>query len=189
MQSVNYYVMNFDSIVEDYIDIDSEQFSKIETACLSSEFHRIPLSDMVVYTSDNGGIVFPDFYYNGFVPLFSEKLYEILKNNTSDNMIFRKVKVISDVMNTSKEYMLGLPETIRCIDKNKSIYSEVYINDYVKYMDIEKLVIDDKKTGFYDIFKIADTFDTNIYVTEKLKELLQQTNPIGVSFFKYDVEY
>lgn len=178
-----YYRLSFDSIVEEYISIDDSEFEDIEMYCISSEFQYMNKKEITVYTSDNGGLMFTDFFYNNAVALFSERLYKMLLNNGVDNLFTKLVRVVSRATGKNKKYILALPPRIDCLDNEKSEYEEFSDDSFHSLKAVSRLVIDEKKVGGYKIFKLAGVMDNSIYVTDEVKECLKMLEPVGLSFY------
>ena len=173
------YKIDFDSLVEDYISIDRENFKDISHACVNSEFNLINKETVKIKASESGGTVFPDFYYDGTVPLFSEEFYENIKNSIQKNIFIKDVVISSAVSEKNKFYKIVLPLRIDCFDKKHSEYSEIS----GLYNPI-KIVIDEKRTGNFSFFKLKNVLDNNIYIKEDLKEEIEKYNPLGLSIIK-----
>lgn len=176
-----YIISALNNIVEDYVTFDEKAFQDIYIGCINSEFQHIDKKTLTVYTSDSGGIEFPDFMYDGAVPLFSDKLFGIVKDGNIDYVFTKEVSVVSSITDEVKKYHLFLPPRIDCLDEEKSIYEE-FTDSIFTIKDVEKCIINDKKIGNYNIFKIDKTTDNNIYVTENFMKLLKSVNPSGVGF-------
>lgn len=173
------YKIDFDSIVEDYISIDREKFRDIAHACVNSEFNLINKETIKVKASESGGTVFPDFYYDGTVPLFSEEFYEKIEKSIQKNIFVKNIVVSSATSDKNKFYKIVLPLRIDCFDKNNSEYSEIS-----GLYNPTKIVIDEKRTGNFSFFKLKNVLDNNIYIKEDLKEEIEKYNPLGLSIIK-----
>ena len=60
-----------------------------------------------------------------------------------------------------------MPPRIDCIDYEKSVIDELF-------NETEILAIDEYKTGNYEIFKVSGAADSQIIVTEKLKNTVEK---------------
>lgn len=162
------YKLHYSSLFDDFIVLKEDAFHDICLACISSEFQKITLEPIEVFTSDElGGTDFPEFYYDNAVPLFSERVFDVMKENGVSNLLTKVVTVTDELMETSNKYILGLPPRIKVFDEFGSF--------------------DEGKIGNYLIFKTSDPSDNNIYVTEKLAKELLKIKPIGMELIGIDV--
>lgn len=155
-------------MLNDFIELEQGAFSDIELACITSEFQKIDKKPSEVNTSDeSGGLVFPDFYYDEAVPLFSEEVFKAMKNEGVDNLMTKSITVVDALQEKSKKYILGLPPRIRVLDSVGKI--------------------DEGRLGNYMIFKVLDSSDNSIYITQKLKDLFDSIRPLGMEIIEADV--
>ena len=74
------YRLHYNKMEDDFIELKQDAFQEIQLACMSSEFQKISTEPIEVETSEElGGMIFPDFMYDDAVPLFSEPLYQAIK--------------------------------------------------------------------------------------------------------------
>lgn len=162
------YRLHYDKMSDDFIELNQEKLKDIQLPCITSQFQKINKNPIEVETSDElGGMIFPDFIYDGAVPLFSEKVYDSMKNAGVDNLFEKEVTVVDNLQDISKKYILGLPPRIRVINSSDSI--------------------DENRIGNYLIFKIADKPDNNIYIVEKLARVLKKIKPVGMEIIEVNV--
>lgn len=178
---MRFYIISALNIVEDYVTFDESAFQDIYISCINSEFQHIDKKTITIHTSDNGGIEFPDFMYDGAVPLFSERIFDAVKYKCKDYVFFKEIKVISSATDDERKYYLFLPPCIDCLDEEKSIYTE-FEDGMFPVKEVEKCIINGKKVGNYDVFKMDKTTDTNIYITENFLKILKSVNTIGIEF-------
>ena len=158
------YYLHYAKLTHEFIVLQPQAFQDIFLACMASEFQKISPDPVEVFTSDEkGGLEFPDFYYDNAVPLFSQALYEQMQKNGVDNVFLKKVRMIDQLQNLSKDYVLALPPRIDVLDENGTI--------------------DEKRIGNYQIFKTIS--DDEIYITESLKDCFQEQNVIGLEILPY----
>ena len=81
---------------------------------------------------------------------------------------------------------MALPPCIDALDYSLS-ETECITDGYNPLYDVRKPVIDERKTGNYQIFKLSHVLDNSIYITEKLKQCLKKINPDGMEIVPYDV--
>lgn len=162
------YRLHYAKIFNEFIEPEQDAFRDIESACISSEFQKISREPIAVCTSDElGGMTFPDFYYDDAVPLFSEKLFNAMKKEGIDNLLVKEVTIFDLLQNESRKYILGLPPRINVLDSGRRI--------------------DENKIGRYLIFKISNTSDNGIYITEQLYSVFKKLRPLGMEMIKADV--
>ena len=148
--------------------MNEEKLIYLQLPCISSEFQKIDKSPIKIETSEEiGGMVFPDFIYDDAVPLFSENVYAMMKNEGVDNLFEKEVLIVDDLQGISKKYILGLPPRIKAFTSSK--------------------IIDENKIGNYLIFKLADRPDNNIYIVDKLAKALNKIKPLGMEIIEVNV--
>lgn len=162
------YKLHYGKLTHEFIELDENSFKDIQLACITSGFQKISLEPIEVFTSDElGGMDFPDFYYDNAVPLFSKNIYEKMKKNGIDNIFIKSVTITDNMQGKSEEYVLALPPRISVLSSNGEI--------------------DESKIGNYKIFKIDDSTDNNIYVTEEFIKIFKKNMPSGMEILKADV--
>ena len=162
------YKLHYGKLTHEFIELDENSFKDIQLACITSEFQKISLDSIEVFTSDElGGMDFPEFYYDNAVPLFSKKIYEKMKKNGIDNIFVKSVTITDNMQEKSKEYILTLPPRINVLSSNGKI--------------------DESKVGNFKMFKIADSNDNNIYVTEDFINIFNDKIPLGMEILQTDV--
>lgn len=181
------YRLHYTKLFGNYIEFEKDAFQDIRLTCMMSEFQKISTEKIQIYTSDTaGGLDFPDFYYDDAVPLFSEKVYEKMTENGVDNLFAKEITVTDRIQKKSKKYIMALPPCIDALDYNLS-ETECITDGYNPLYDLRKTVIDERKTGNYQIFKLSHVLDSSIYITETLKQCLKKINPDGMEIIPYDV--
>lgn len=162
------YRLHYGKLTNEFVEIENTAFQNIQLACIASEFQKISREAIEVYTSDEtGGMIFPDFYYDDAVPLFSELCIDIMRKAGVDNLFTKEVIITDNIQEISRKYILGLPPRINVLNS--------------------KGKIDETRAANYLIFKIADSSDNNIYITEKLKKAFQKNKPLGMEIIEADV--
>lgn len=182
---MNYYVLAFNSIVSEYISINMDGLRNLSNACASSEFHMIDRSLLELFTEENGGYIFPDFYCRSSVSLFSERIYHSIAPLIPEAFV-KPAVVCSEYLGESRKYMLVVPPSIECADLAASKFSIAEINPLVEYYTFSRFVIDSRRTGNFNIFRTAYSSDRNIYITHKLMNELKYLKPEGVTMYQYD---
>ena len=162
------YRLFYGRIEDDFIELESNAFGEIQLSCITSEFQKISTSPLEVRTSDEwGGMTFPYFWYDDAVPLFSEDVFQAMKQVGVDNLFEKDVIVLDELQGISKKYILGLPPRIHVFDSNGKFA--------------------ENRVGNYLIFKAADSVDNNIYITERLKNIFEKIRPLGMEMIQTDV--
>lgn len=162
------YRLHYAQLTNEFIELENTAFQDIQLACINSEFQKISRDSIEVYTSDeSGGMIFPDFYYDDAVPLFSASCIDIMHDAGADNLFTKEVVITDNIQEISVKYILGLPPRIHVLDSGGKF--------------------DESKTGNYLIFKTADSPDNNIYITEKLKNAFLKNKPLGMEIVEADV--
>lgn len=164
------YRLHYTKLFNNFIELKSNTFDNIYLACMASEFQKIDRDPIEVVTSDEyGGMEFPDFYYDDAVPLFSESAYACMKKSGVDNLFLKEVTIIDALQDISKKYILALPPRICVLNEDGCV--------------------EESKIGNYQIFKISDIPDNNIYITDKLRNVFQRNKIIGMEILEADVLY
>ena len=159
------YRLTYQSMTNEFIVIDEQELHGIRSACRMSRFQMIDLSPSEISSSESeGGVEFPDFYYDEAIPLFSAELFGAMKNEGVDNLLEKQVTVFCAATEEKRRYVMGLPPRIDALRSNA----------------LGALEIDQGRIGNYMIFKLAGVPDNNIYITEKLKALFDRLEPLGL---------
>ncbi len=158
------YELHYNKMLDDFIELPTNAFSEILLPCMSSEFQKIALNPLEINTSDEmGGMVFPDFIYDGAIPLFSDRVFSTMKKVGTEHLLCIKVSVTDEIQDVTKQYVLALPPRINVFDDFGSI--------------------DETKCGNYAIFKSSDPSDNRIYITEAMRKELDAIKPIGMEYY------
>ena len=84
-------------------------------------------------------------------------------------------------------YIMVVCSVIDCVDESKSEFDKYTENDPVRpdkagdYKSFYKMKIDEKKAGLKDIFRL-DGYDIAIIVSEKVKNKIENINPLTAKF-------
>ena len=144
---------------DEFIELPVNAFgSDVVLACMASDFSKMPKEPIQVTTSDHmGGMAYPDFMYDGAVPLFSKHLFKAMSEVGTDHMFQIPVRIINELDQTFRDYILGLPPRVNPDEISK-----------------------------YPIFKTSDQKDNRIYVNEEMRDLLEEYEPIGMRIYPAD---
>ena len=155
------------------IDTDSVDF-RYKNACKKCEHQHIDIKTATVINVDlESGDIYPDFIYNEGtgIPLISDRLKNILEDFEMEYVLFSKVILYHETLRKEHECWLMLPPKIECLDYEKSIIIG-------RAGILRKAVIDERKTGRFNIFKICDKSglmaSQKIFITEELVQYLKK---------------
>lgn len=171
----NYYKIESNRLPEKYVTINEDSVSFIfKNACFMSEFQHIDTKEPVLISIDeNSGDIFPDLLGhegNGIV-IISQRFKDILEDYGVDYVLFCKIILRRESIRNDHICWLMIPPKIQCLDYEKSKISAAS-------RILRKAVIDERTTGRFDIFKIADkdgsVLTQKIIITEELKNHLEK---------------
>lgn len=155
-----------------YAELESSSIPyKFQDACYNSLFQHIkPDEPMTLMVTEESEEVYADFMYVESVPLISERFRNLLDDFGIDNLLYKKIILKHPSTHNEYECWLALPPVIDCLDFDKSEFIPII-------KAVKKIVIDEKKVGRYDIFKIASEHarraaSNEIIITEKLHSYL-----------------
>lgn len=116
-----------------------------------------------IEVTDDGGIEYPDCL-NEPLPLFSDKLKNILDSNGVNNIFYKPIYLIDNLLDEKHLYWLAVIPHIECFNENGI--------DYIP-----------EKIGNFKIFRDKLQDDFSIYITEELKNILENENLEGIYFY------
>lgn len=161
-------------IVSEYVNIDNELYD-IESACALSEIQLIPKEIPPVELKDESGDIWPDFMYESGLPLISKRFKDFLDDEKIENLFYKEITLKRVKKGDEKKYFLALPPRIKCLNE-KSIFDE-------DFGGVEHFEIDEKRIGYYNIFKCENGHNDEIILTESFAEKLKAQNFEGVYTF------
>jgi hypothetical protein len=145
-----------------------------KNACFESEFQHIDTNEITVISIDeSSGEIFPDLlgYEDTGISIVSERFKNILEDYGMDYVLFSKVILRRESIRNDQQCWLMLPPKIECLDYAKS---KIVGNSRI----LRKAVIDERTTGRFNMFKIADkdglAMTQIIVITEDLAEHLKK---------------
>lgn len=155
------YALRYADREQEFIQPEQNAFQEMQIPCLNSAFQNISKEPLEVFTSDTeGGLVFPEFYYDDFVPLFQEHIYQAMLEHSVHNLFTRKIIVTDRIQNLSVPYLMGLPPRI-----------PVCAPDGLP---------DESRAGSYQMFRSEHLSDSRIYIRNSLRELFETLHPSGM---------
>jgi len=123
--------------------------------------------------------------------LFSQRIYEKMREfNTRGMQLFPAV-FIDDDGHYHENYMLtNFYEKLDCLDLERSnilgkLQSSIERYD-VENFYLSQSILDDIPEDERLIFKIDKSFDANIFVHQRLKDIIEQSGATGASFIRVD---
>lgn len=157
-----------------YDFVVDENLEEIFKHCRNSEFQFLSREPIKIISEDKQ-FEFCEFYMIANVmPVFSDYFFCRLNPDDYADSLFIKPVIISS-FGESHNYVMGLPRRINCIDpyRLESVRTDGKSND--------KLIIS-KYTGRFNIFKVYGISDDNIYVSQRLKNLIDNIAPYNVEW-------
>lgn len=154
----------------DYIYLDHYNLPKnLSMACCKSEFQFVDKNLSVLKLAEKRGNEFPDFIYDEFneVPLISCRLKKLFDGLGIRELFYKSIKVERKSDHISKSYWLAIPLRIDCLE-----YEHSEIDDLMNEASL--IDINPDNVGNYEIFKLAKVFNSQIIVTETLKNKVEE---------------
>ena len=174
----NYYVMEASSNVAEYIRI-REFPEEIRLACSLSEFQYIDRSILYLELDENSGNICQDIIYSEGVLLISERVKDFFDSLKIDYLFYKKTVIEQPETGREEFYWLTVPFRINCLD-----WEESEIDPVLESAD--KIVIDDEKTGRFDIFKLGGVTNFEIILTEKLADEMKKQDFSGIHIYRIE---
>lgn len=174
---MSYYEITSERNSEKYIKLNKE-IEILEKGCAYSEFQYLDHTPMECTISDDSGVDYPDFLQYGNIPLISNKFRQVLNDIGVDNLFYKPVMVVDELLGERNQYYLALPPCINCLDMEDSQIEEISdannaLTDLVMVKVIKPVIIPDC-VGNYKIFKISDVVNSGIYMTKDIKMAIEQ---------------
>lgn len=163
-----YDKMGGDGNGNEFVELPTNPFPDILLPAMNSDFKKINNTSprKIITRDDAGGDIFPDFFYDGAIPLFSEKIFYAMNSVGLRDVLKIDVEIIDEINGISKHYVLIIPSRIQ-------IFNSMGIIDNEEY----------------NIFKNADNiYDTNIYISGILKKVFDECKPLGMKILPYEEE-
>lgn len=145
------------------LDIQSKELEELRRNSIKNKVQFIDKLPIEIEVSDRGGIEYPDCL-NEPLPLFSDKLKNILESNDVNNIFYKPVYLVDTLLEEKYLYWLAVVPVIECFTGNG-----------VEYIP--------EKIGNFKIFRDKLQDDYSIYVTEELKNILEAEELEGIIFY------
>lgn len=145
------------------IDIQSEELEELRRNTIKNRIQFIDKTPIEIEVGDSGGIEYPDCI-NEPLPLFSDRLKNILESNNIDNIFYKPIYLVDTLLEEKHLYWLASIPQIECFTGNE-----------IEYMP--------EKIGNFKIFRDKLQDDYSIYVTEELKNILENEELEGIIFY------
>ena len=179
---MKYYIMKaYATTGSSFIYLENDSIDdNLKYACCNSEFQFVDKNLKLLKLSEESGSEFPDFIYDELneVPLISCRLKKLFDELDIRSLFYQRVKVERKADHIRESYWLAIPFKIDCLD---SEHSE--IDDLLN--EASSIVIDSEKAGNYEIFKLANVVNSQIIVTERLKNKVEEEGfTEGFGFFE-----
>lgn len=181
-----YYVIKSLSVSEEYVILDGVEHS-LRRNVLASDLQLIDSSAISLEISSDGGILLPEFINCEGIPLLSNKLKRLFDDLGIDYVFWKKTEIKSDLLGIYETYWILIPPRIDCIDfQNSELIADFDVNNvtYLPIYNVKKLSIDPERVGRFEVFKILGINDNNIFISEKLKIILESHQIDGIGFFQ-----
>ncbi len=182
-----FFRMTANTNLEDTVKTDGKILS-LSAACRLSEFQFLDHKPLTVNLADDSGLSFSDFLYHDGIPLVSRKFKAVLDTLGVDNLFYKTIYLDYAPLGLHEPYILALPPRIRAVrqeymrladeDGDESEGRELIKDEY----GIAQYKINASAVGNYHIFKLADVCDTDIIVTQDLKEAVSKAQLSNVFF-------
>ena len=167
--------MEASSNVAEYIGI-REFPEEIRLACSLSGFQYIDRSILYLELDENSGNICQDIIYSEGVLLISERVKDFFDSLKIDYLFYKKTVIEQSETGREEFYWLTVPFRIDCLD-----FEESEIDPVLESAD--RIVIDDEKTGRFDIFKLGGVTNLEIILTEKLADEMKKQDFSGIHIY------
>ncbi|MBB6624509.1 hypothetical protein H7E67_13800 [Clostridium gasigenes] len=171
---MKYFILKQDKNLENAIEIEGFNNSKRMTLLKENENKFKESTNVPVKGNENS--VYPDFI-QAPVLLVSDALHKVF--NLYENTIIYKIAVFSDLeMKKQNVYRLVLPDLLDVLS-DKTLY--------LKNGWVDKIVLDSKKIGDYNIFEIKVGVEYYFIVSLDVVESILKRKFIGIKFEEVEV--
>lgn len=154
------------------LSLYNEELEDLQRYTMRKELQYLDKTPIEINISD-GGTEFPDILCQP-LPLFSDKLKNLLDRVGVDNVFYKPVYLIDELLEEKYLYWLGVVDIIECFQSDDDESDE------------ERYVLEN--IGRYMIFRDKIQSKLSLYITEELKNILEdEKNEIeGIRFFEIE---
>ncbi|WP_315069730.1 hypothetical protein [uncultured Clostridium sp.] len=158
--------------------IEFEDFNNSQKTTLLKRDEKTFKESTSIFIKGNKDSIYPD-YFQAPVLMVSDELHKIFRMH--ENTIIYKIVVFSNLkLQTQKVYRLVLPDIIDGLSDKTT---------YLKNGWIDKLILDAKKIGEYNIFQVKAGVDYYFIVSlDVLESMLKRGKFVGIRFIEIGVE-
>ncbi|WP_315076434.1 hypothetical protein [uncultured Clostridium sp.] len=173
---MRYFILKQDRNLENAIEIEGFNNSQKMILLKADEDKFKDSTNVPVKGNENS--VYPDLI-QAPVLLVSENLHKIFKIH--ENTVIYKIAVFTDIkMEKQNVYRLVLPEFIDGLSENTI---------YFKNGWVDKIVLDKKKVGDYNVFQIKAGVEYYFIVSlDVVESMLKRNLFVGINFHEVEVE-
>lgn len=191
---MSYYILYAETCIEEYV-VPGKEIDILRKGCSLSSFQYLNHKPITVSVDDNGGTEFPDFLIsNGCIPLISERMKRVFERNKVDNLFYKKIYLEDNDLARREVYWLALPPRINCLDF-ETLFKQGLMSKDDEDIPLWQWCIEamgfkfiSDNIGNYQIFKLSYVMNQDIFVTEALKNALQEAGLENVYFKKIEEE-
>ena len=178
---MQFYTVKAFGAVEEFIKIDTG-LNVIKDACRKSEIQYLDRKIITIAASESGGIEFPDLIIYEDMYLFSNDVIDQIKKEIEEYVFLKPIEITCDVIGKKELYWLIVPPRIDCLDLDNSEVEDEWDFELgiIPVLHCKKTRIDEKLVGNFEVFKIAEIDDNNIYINENIKNKIININPEGI---------
>lgn len=186
-----YFVMkplDEDHYGTDYIYLDEAAIpEQLKRACRRGEFQYVDRDLSELSLAADCGDVCPDLLYDALheIPLISDRLKDVFDWLDVRNLYYQRVRLTRKTPPFLARYWLAIPPRIDCLNRKASqILEDPECPDAG---EATRIVVNEAKTGNYDIFKLSGVVNEEIIVSNRLREAVELIKPEGIFFLPVEV--
>ena len=177
------YIMKTLSGAEEYIKLEGN-LAQLKEACIKSEIQYLSHEKVTFQVSEQGGLEIPDVICQEGIVFISSQIKEMLDLEGIDYVFYKQADIISDKYGIHENFWIMVPPRIDCIDLDKSDFVAEwdFEEGLVPVLNVNEIRIMPKLLGRFEIFKIFGIADNNIYVRERIYQVLNSGHYEGITF-------
>lgn len=177
------YILKTLSEAEEYIKLKGN-LAQLKEACIKSEIQYLSHENITFQVSEQGGLEIPDIICQEGIWFVSSQIKELLDSEGIDYIFYKPADIVSDKYGIHENFWIMVPPRIDCIDLDKSKVNREwdFEEGLVPILDADNIQIMPKLLGRFEIFKIFGIADNNIYIKERIYQILNARQYEGVAF-------